>query len=321
MDRQVAPGRMLAGMISILLVAGCGSSAAVSGAPSVGSPAAVTSPSVSIPAAYQHPEILADVDWVAEHLADPTVRVVDARMPLEAPLYATGHIPGAVYADVLKDVCCPSEIMDAGAFATAMGRLGIGDDTTVLVYDTDGGLWAARLWWALRYYGHDAVKVLDGGLRQWVAAGKPLETPTPKIEPAVFTPRVQAQWRAMIDEVRKAIDDPAVALVDSLPLPSYTGDLVDYTRPGHIPTSISLPYGDVIDGVSMTTLPADVLARMLTRLRLDPGQRVITYCGGGYAGARVAFVLYLMGFDRVGLYDGSLGQWTRDPANPMATVP
>lgn len=322
MDRQLTVRGMLAGLISIVLVAGCGSSIPVSALPGAGSSGALpASPSVSIPSAYGHPEILADVGWVTEHLADPTVRIVDARIFAEEPLYAAGHIPGAVYADVFKDVCCPMDIMAAAAFATAMSRLGIGDDTTVLAYDTDGGLWAARLWWALRYYGHDAVKVLDGGLRQWVAAGKPLETSTPQVKPATFTPRVQAQWRAAIDEVRKAIADPAIALVDALPLPSYTGDLVDYARPGHIPTSVSLPFGDLIDGASMTTLPADVLARMLKRLHLDAGERAITYCGGGYAGARVAFVLYLMGFDRVGLYDGALGQWTSDPANPMETVP
>jgi thiosulfate/3-mercaptopyruvate sulfurtransferase len=328
-------GRLLAGLAVLLLVAGCGASEPATSQPVTSEPATpgpatpgpatpgpgAAAEAVTIPAAYAHPEILTDVSWVAAHLDDPSVRIVDARVLLEASLYETGHIPGAVYADVFEDVCCPSTIMSAESFAMSMGRLGIGDDTTVVAYDTEGGIWAARLWWALRYYGHDQVKVLDGGLRQWVYGGQPLETTVPEVKPAVFTPKVDEKWRAMIDEVRKAIDDPAVALVDGLPRPSYTGDLVEYGRPGHIPSSVSLPFEDTIEGIGKTTLEPDALARVLMRLHLDPGQRVITYCGGGYAGARAAFALYLMGFDNVGLYDGSLAEWTGDPANPMETEP
>ena len=325
MGARMMAGRMLVGLASAALLAGCGASEPATSGPGTSGPAmsgpGTAAETITIPASYGHPEILADVSWVSAHLDDPTVRIVDARMPMEATLYQTGHIPGAVYADVFEDVCCPTRIMPADVFATSMSKLGIGDDTTVVVYDTDGGLWAARLWWALRYYGHDQVKVLNGGLRQWVKAGQPLETASPEVTPAVFTSKVETKWRAMIDEVKAAIDDPDVALVDALPWPSYTGDLVEYARPGHIVTSLSFPLDDTIDGIGKTTLAPAALARMLMRLHLDPGKRVITYCGGGYAGARAAFVLYLMGFDKVGLYDGSLGEWASDPSNPMETEP
>jgi thiosulfate/3-mercaptopyruvate sulfurtransferase len=269
---------------------------------------------------YAHPEVLADATWLVSHLHDPNVRILDARMPFEAALYPTGHIPGAVYLDVLNQFCCASRIMGPEAFAALMGRLGVGGDTTVVVYDTDGGLWAARLWWALRYYGHEDARVFGGGLREWLSMGLALETDTTKVEPAVFTPEVQPQWRATIDEVRAAIDDPDVALVDALPWPVFTGDSPDFGV-GHIPTSVSLPVFDTLDGIGKGVIGPDVLSRMLARLGLDPAQRTITYCGGGYAGATDAYVLYLMGFDRVGLYDGSLMEWTSDPANPMETVP
>ena len=111
---------------------------------------------------YAHPEVLVDVAWVASHLDDPAVRIIDARIPTESALYKTGHIPGATFVDVFSSLCCPSKIMDAEPFTRLMGRLGIGDSTTVVVYDTDGGLWATRLWWALRYYGHEDVKMLNG---------------------------------------------------------------------------------------------------------------------------------------------------------------
>jgi len=238
---------------------------------------------VEIPAVYAHPEVLVDANWVTAHLDDPTVRIVDARMPLEGSVYQSGHIPGAVFVDMLTDLCCPSSIMDADGFAALMGRLGTGDDTTVVIYDTEGGPWAARLWWALRYYGHDQAAMLDGGLRSWVMAGKPLETETPAVEAAVFTPEVQPFWRATTDEVRAAIDDPAVSLVDALPWPNYTGDAPDFGA-GHIPSAVSLPATDTLDAVMLTIRDAGALSRMLGRAGLDPTQRVITYCGGGYWG-------------------------------------
>ncbi len=276
--------------------------------------------SVDIPAVYAHPEVLVDANWVATHMDDPTVRIVDARMPLEDSLYESGHIPGAGFVDMLNELCCPSNIMDADRFASLMGKLGIGDDTTVVIYDTEGGPWAARLWWALRYYGHDQAAMLDGGLRSWVMAGKPLDTVAPEVEAAIFTPEVQPSWRATTDEVQAAIDDPAVSLVDALPWPNYTGDAPDFGA-GHIPSAVSLPATDTLDAVMLTIRDAGALSRMLMRAGLDPAQRVITYCGGGYAGAHDAFVLHLMGFEDVALYDGSMGEWTSDPSNPVEVVP
>lgn len=272
--------------------------------------------SVEIPAAYAHPEVLVDADWLAAHLDDPTVRIVDVRMPFEGSLYETAHIPGAVFVNVSSELCCPSGIMPADEFASLMGRLGIGNDTTVVVYDTEGGRWAARLWWALRYYGHVQAAMLDGGLRSWASSGGAVETGVPDVEPAIFTPEVRPQWRATIDEVKGAIDDPVVSLVDALPLSSYTGDWPDFGG-GHIPSAVSLPAPDTLNEITLAVHSPDVLSRMLTRLGLDPSQRVITYCGGGVYGAHDAFVLHLMGFDDVGLYDGSMAEWTSDPSNPV----
>jgi thiosulfate/3-mercaptopyruvate sulfurtransferase len=266
---------------------------------------------VKLRGTYARPEALADAKWVAGHLDDPTVRIIDARRPLEAALYATGHIPGAVYVNVFSDLCCPSKIMPADQFEALMGKLGIGDDTAVVVYDTHGGLWAARLWWALKYYGHDQVMLLNGGLMAWVLAGQTLETETPAVTPAVFHADPQPGWLAARDEVKSAITDPQVALLDALTRPNYVGDLEAYAKPGHIASALSFPAPDTLDPVMQTVLaPAD-LSRMLIRLQLDLGQRVITYCGGGIYGAHAAFVLHLMGFENVGLYDGSLMDWMR----------
>ncbi len=298
-------------LVSILLLGSCAAPPTV---------APTTQPS-KIGSAYAHLEILPSAIWLGNHLDDPTVRVIDARAPFQGSLYETGHIPGALFVNVFSDVCCPSKIMDAQSFEKLMGKLGIGDDTTVVVYDTDGGLWAARVWWALRYYGHENAKMLNGGLQAWVQESKSLETETPTVAPAVFHAEVQPQWLATMDEVKKAVEDPQIAILDALTRPNYTGDLNQYGRPGHIATALSFPAPDTLDPVTRGVLPAEALSRMLARLGLDPEKRVITYCGGGIYGAHTAFVLYLMGFDQVGLYDGSLMEWAPNQSNPMEVEP
>jgi thiosulfate/3-mercaptopyruvate sulfurtransferase len=251
---------------------------------------------------YVHPEVLVDSDWLVENLDDPSVWIVDAREGLV--FYRRGHIPGAVFVQL----CCPSDLIDAAPFAKLMGKNGIGDDTTVVIYDDTGGLWGARVWWALQYYGHDDARLLNGGLDAWEAEGLPLEEETPEVEPAVFTAAVQPEWHVAMDEVRAAIDDPAITIVDALPAGSY--------RSEHIPTAVSLPAPELLDATGMVK-GADDLSAMLEDAGLDSAQRTITYCGGGYYGAFAAFVLHLMGFEDVGMYDGALEEWTSDPSNPV----
>ena len=279
---------------------------ALGGVPAVGQEAS-SSGTFELPVEYVHPEVLVDSDRLAEHLDDPSVRIVDARA--DGPiLYSQGHIPGAVLVDIFDELCCPSDIMDAEPFAELMGEKGIGDDTTVVVYDDEGGLWGARVWWALRYYGHEDAKLLDGGIDAWEAEGLPLETEAPVIGPAVFTAEVRPEWYVAMDEVRAAIDDPTVNIVDALPSGSY-----DYE---HIPSAVSLPAPELLDVTGVVKGAGD-LAVMLEETGLDPAQSTITYCGGGYYGAFAALVLHLMGFEDVAMYDGALEEWTSDPSNPV----
>lgn len=276
---------------------------ALGGVPVAGQEAS-SSGTFEIPVEYVHPEILVDSDWLVDNLDDPSVRIVDAREGLV--FYRRGHIPGAVFVQL----CCPSNIVDAEPFAKLMGKNGIGDDTTVVIYDDTGGLLGARLWWALRYYGHEDARLLDGGIDAWEARGLPLEEDTPEVAPVTFSAEVRPEWYAAMDEVRAAIDDPAISIVDALPADSY--------RSRHIPSAVSLPAPELLDASGMVE-GAEELAMMLQEAGLDPAQRTITYCGGGYYGAFAALVLHLMGFEDVAMYDGALEEWTSDPSNPVET--
>ena len=280
---------------------------------------------------YAHPEALASTKWLAEHLSDPAIRILDTRGLLaegdpenRLASYAAGHIPGAVYFDAGDDISDPNGatpylILPKAEFEVLMGRLGINNDTTVVIYeDGQRNSWAARLWWALRYYGHDDAKLLDGGLIKWVQEERPQKTGENTPAPAAFTAQVRPELLSGAADVKLAIENPDVVIIDSLHPAFYSGkrswpDL----RAGHIPTAHNLYIADNLDPTDFTLLPSSELARTWGQIDLQPGQRVITYCGAGYAGAMNLFVLYQMGYDDVSLYDGSWMEWGADLTLPV----
>ena len=291
-------------------------------------------------AEYRHPEALATTEWLADHLDDPAVRVVDMRYYVRVgpggsfrgvsgrEAYGQGHIPGAVFVDFAADLADPEDevalnILSPERFEVLMGRLGIGSDSTVVVYDDSGGVWAARLWWALRYYGHDAAKLLNGGLTKWTAEGRPLGTRTPTLPPATFQAQVRPALRVTCDQVKQAIGRRDVCIVDALPEVFYTGQARLYPthRAGHIPTARNLPATANVDPATQIMLPADDLERLWRKVGLKPDQRVITYCGAGAYAAYDLFVLHVLGHEDVSLYDSSWTEWGAKPELPVETGP
>lgn len=286
-----------------------------------------------------NPEALASTAWLADHLDDPAVRVVDAPFDLRVDgstmtmatvagrdAYGEAHIPGAVFIDVMSDLADPEDplaILTESRFEALMGRLGISDDTAVVVYDDLGGTGAARLWWALRYYGHDAVKLLDGGLTAWEAEGRPLESEAPEVAPGTFRARVRPQLRVNAEQVSQAIGSDDVCIVDALPEAFFTGEasLFPTHRSGHIPSAHNVPAPANIDPATQVLLPADELALLWQQVAMEPGRRVITYCGGGVFGAFALFVLHLMGHEDAALYDASWMEWGLDPQRPVEVGP
>lgn len=272
-------------------------------------------------------------EWLAQHLADPAIRIVDIRgviRPVEAPKpwylesreeYARGHIPGAVYVGWLTDIVEPEApvkmtVASPQRFAALMGRLGIGNEHLVVAYDDEGSHIAARLWWILNYYGHPAVRLLDGGYPKWLAEGRPVTAEIPQRPPATLTPRVQPAWRASADEVRQAIGNQRVRLVDSRGPRDFRGEIGRGERTGRIPGAVNVPIKNFWEGPYNTWKSEAELRRMHEAAGVRPDQRVITYCNAGVSASVGLLALKLLGYPSAANYAGSWYDWERDPNNP-----
>ncbi len=274
---------------------------------------------------------LAETDWLAEHLHDPQLRIVDMRGYVRTVVrdgvqdaeyvgareeYEQGHIPGAVYIDWSRDIVDPDDPVEAQIapperFAAMMERLGIGDEHLVVAYDAHpASQFATRLWWALNYYGHPDVVVLNGGLNRWLREQRPLDTAIPAYPAAIFTPVPQPQLRATAEDVLSFIGQQGVRLVDARERAQYTGELVrGHGRPGHIPTALSLPREEVIDPATGTFRSKEELAHIFSSAGITPDERVVAYCNGGVAATTLLFSLAMLGYPNLTNYDGSWNEW------------
>ena len=275
---------------------------------------------------------LVDVDWLVTHLHDDDLVVLDCSVVIEMGeggmttisgrgRFDEGHIPGAAFADLIVDLSDTDEpigfaVPTPEQFADAMAQLGVGDDSSVVLYDTTGSMWASRVWWMLRSIGFDAAALLDGGLPAWTAAGHPLSVDPPSPTPAVLTPRPRPGLIADRDEVLAAIDDAGVRLIDTLPGAHFRGEMSLYERPGHIPGAESIPMFEVVGDSGRVATPAEVTATHGD----DLDRRAITYCGGGIAASLSAFAMVRAGYSDVAVYTASLQEWAADPALPLVAV-
>jgi len=277
-------------------------------------------------------ETLVTPQWLSEHLDDPDLVVLDCTVLVEPDEsggfrsvsgqanYESGHIPAAGFADLMGDLSDGASPLQFAVptpeeFAAAMGALGVGDDSRVVLYDASGSAWAARVWWMLRWVGFDRVALLDGGLAAWTAEGRPLSTEPPDRPAKTLTPAPRPELIADRDEVMAAVDDDAVAIIDVLPEAHYRGEMTFYARPGHIAGASNIPMQALTDE-SGRYRPYDELAAMFAGER---DARHITYCGGGIAASSSAFIMTRLGFTDVAVYTASLQEWAADPANPMET--
>lgn len=276
-------------------------------------------------------QFLVETSWLHDHLQDPDLRLVDMRGYVRSELvngvqhavytgapeeYAQGHIPGAIYLDWTEDIVdlddpVEAQVAPAEKIARVLGERGIGDHHVVVVYDTHPtAQFATRLWWLLRYYGHDNVVVLNGGMHKWQKDGYTLDTNVPTYVQATFTPHVRHELRATAEEVLALIGKDGTRLVDARDVGQYSGKTVrGHGRPGHIPSALNLPRELLINEGTGTFRNLDELKEIFAQANLKPEERIVAYCNGGVAATSVIFNLARVGYSHLTNYDGSWNEW------------
>jgi thiosulfate/3-mercaptopyruvate sulfurtransferase len=282
-------------------------------------------------------QYLVETDWLASRLADPGLRVLECTVLLHPDpalgfraesgraAWAAGHIPGSGFADLTDDLSDRASRLrfmspPVPQFEEAMSRLGVGHGVRVILYDRAMNMWAARVWWMLRAFGFDDAAVLNGGWRKWTREGRPVSTEPDRRAPGRFTAKPRPELFAGKSGVLAALGDRSTCVLNALSEEQHRGTGgVAYGRPGRIAGSANLPARDLVDPETHAYLDSATLsARFAAIGALDAG-RVITYCGGGIAASSDAFILTLLGHERVAVYDASLSEWAADPTLPMET--
>jgi len=271
-------------------------------------------------------------DWLADHLRDPDLRVVDVRWYLDPArrgrdAYAAGHIPGAVFLDVEADLSAPGGGRGSPRgrhpwpseqqVSRVMGAAGIGPGVRVVAYDDQAGATAARLWYLLRAHGHEDAAVLDGGIVKWIAEGRAVETATPPPRPARFEARLRPG--AVVEKQDLATADRQVLMLDARAADRYRGDAEPIDpRAGHIPGAKSAPFaGNLTPGPIPVFLPPAALRKRYAALGAEASPPIV-YCGSGVTACHDLLALAAAGLSG-SLYAGSWSEWSADPGLPVAT--
>jgi thiosulfate/3-mercaptopyruvate sulfurtransferase len=270
---------------------------------------------------YIHPEVLVSTDWVAEHLNDPQVRIIESD---EDPLlYATGHIPGAVEVDWTRDLNdqVRRDYLGREGLEALMRRHGIGRDTTVVLYGDRNNWWATYAYWVFQLFGHDKAKIMDGGRLKWSNEGRPLTRDVPSYPASEYKApeRDDHRIRAFRDEVRQHVEKKSGPLVDVRSPAEYTGErlhMPEYPnegalRGGHIPGAANIPWARAVNADDGTFKTADELRAIYQgEAKVQPDDDVVVYCRIGERSSHTWFVLtHLLGYPKVRNYDGSWTEW------------
>lgn len=267
---------------------------------------------------YAHPEFLVETTWVATQLNDPTIRILESDE--DALLYATGHVPGALQIDWFTTLQHPlrRDFLTKGAFEQLCSRLGISKDTTVVFYGDKNNWFACYAFWLFQYYGHDKVKIMNGGRAKWQAETRPLVKDVPTYTSTEYRAKdPDPRIRAFRDEVFKQVAAHK-PLVDVRSPKEYTGELLHMenypqegaTRGGHIPGAVNIPWSQAVDTNTGLFKPTEALEALYAGQGITADKDIIAYCRIGERSSLTWFVLtYLLGYPHVKNYDGSWTEW------------
>ena len=271
---------------------------------------------------YAHPEVVADTQWLMDHLNDPMVRVVEVDMTLDS--YKDAHIPGAVFWHIFTDLLMPdlSMNLEPASIEHLMSRSGISQETTVIAYGSDPGI-GAWIFWLLKLFGHDKVVVLNGGYQKWVLENRPLTSELSNFAPTQYrTKSPDARFRVLQAEIQASLGQPDCVLLDVRTPQEYRGEVFMMKPPegaeraGHIPSAVHVEHTLTLneDG---TFKSAEELHKLFSSRGITDDKEIFPYCAIGGRSAFIWFVLkYLLGYPNVRNYDGSWNEWSRQPNAP-----
>jgi len=273
---------------------------------------------------YAKPELLAEPDWLAQHLDDPKVVLIDCAT-LEA--YRRAHIPGAVQLPVhfyIKEEDPEGSdhgtlVMPPKQFEELMAKLGVSSDTTVVTYDDNNALVASRLWWVLKYYGHTNARVLNGGWHRWITEGRPVTFHATRKPAGAFTARPNADIYASVDFLKENHGNPACQVLDARTDGEWDGsNNRGNKRVGRVPGAKHLEWLKFVETTDTRRfLPADQIQSLLDEAGFERDKPTITYCQGGIRAAHAAFVMELLGYKDIRVYDGSMREWANREDTPL----
>jgi thiosulfate/3-mercaptopyruvate sulfurtransferase len=271
---------------------------------------------------------LVETDELAAHLRDPALVIVDCRFSLDDTdwgerAYAEAHIPKAAYAHLDRDLSGEKTgrngrhpLPDPASAAATFGRLGIGAGVQVVACDQQNGSFASRLWWMLRWLGHDAVAVLDGGFAKWTAERRPTASGHESPSPRRFQPAVRRELLMSAGEVAERLGNPAWRLIDARAPERYRGEVEPLDRvPGHIPGAVNRPYRSNVD--EQGTFRPDLAPEFQRLLAGVAPDRAVVYCGSGVTACHDLLAMEHAGLRGAKLYAGSWSEWSSDPARPV----
>jgi thiosulfate/3-mercaptopyruvate sulfurtransferase len=277
------------------------------------------------------PDVLVSTDWLAAHLDEPDLKVVDATFYLPHQRrdaraeFEQAHLPGAVFFDVetISDHADPLPHMlpDAAGFAAAVGALGIGPGDRVVAYGGRGLIASARAWWMFRVFGHDRVAVLDGGSAKWKKEGRPLESGRPAPTPRHFAATHHQELVADLDRVRAILERRDTQIIDARSRGRFAAtepEIRPGVRGGHIPGSLNLPYNDLFAGEDDRLRPDAEVRSAFQAAGLDLARPVVATCGSGVSAAVLALAMYRLGRRDAAVYDGSWTEWGGRRDTPVA---
>jgi thiosulfate/3-mercaptopyruvate sulfurtransferase len=280
------------------------------------------------------PGSLVSSDWLAEHLDDPDLVILDGSFklpgatPTAAEDYATRHIPGARFLDIDHvadhDTSLPHMLPSAKAFEAFAADLGISNDSVVVIYDTPGLMSAGRVWWTLRTFGHERVAILNGGLKKWLAEGRPVTKAIPGIAKGSFRASFNPAAVRSKSDLLQNLSSHAEQVIDARSAARFTAEEKEARpglRSGHIPGSLNLPFNILTNPQTGEILDAGDLRKSFEGAGLDLSKPVVASCGSGVTAAALAFGLHLIGKTDVAIYDGAWTEWGLPRDTPVDTGP